>query len=287
MDYVKVLAPAKLNLTLDIVGTQANGYHLMDMIMQSVSLYEEVKLEKSDDITLKLSDASLPVNERNTAYKAAATFFCDTGLLAGVKINIKKAVPVRAGMAGGSADAAAVIVGLNALYGAKLTLQQMCEIGAKIGADVPFCIVGGTAHVSGIGDVIKPISNCPACFFTVVMPSGGVSTPYAFAKYDEIGTDKRPDNTGAIQAINSGNLSALCGSMHNSLQYSSESWHNDIICNILKDSGAMAALMTGSGAAVFGVFETQKQAEKARDNCLKQYADCWVLEPVQRGAHVL
>ncbi len=287
MNSVIVKAPAKLNLTLDILGTDDKGYHLMDMIMQTVSLYEEITLKKSDDITLKFKNSNVPANENNTAYKAAVQFFLKTGLLAGVDISINKAVPIRAGMAGGSADAAGVLVGLNELYGAKLTQKELCDIGAKIGADVPFCIVGGTAHVGGIGDVINNIPHCPACFFTVCMPQTGISTPLAFARYDELGTDKRPDTKKALDAIEQGNLRLLCDNMYNAMQFSSESGHNSIICDTLRKCGALSALMTGSGAAVFGVFDEQNKAQIAKAELEKTYKSCWVLKPEQKGAQII
>ena len=138
MDSLTVLAPAKLNLTLDVTGVAPNGYHTLDMMMQTVNLYERVTLRKSEHLRLRLPGSSVPANEHNTAIKAALAFFHATGLLAGVDITVRKAVPVRAGMAGGSADAAAVLVGLNELYGAKLTLRELCDIGCRWGRMCPF-----------------------------------------------------------------------------------------------------------------------------------------------------
>ncbi len=287
MNKVVVKAPAKLNLTLDILGIDGKGYHLMDMIMQAVSLYEEITLIKSNDINLAFTNSSVPVNEKNTAYKAAVLFFTETGLLSGVDITITKTVPIRAGMAGGSADAAGVLVGLNKLYNSMLCTKQLCELGAKIGADVPFCIVGGTAHVTGIGEIIKKVPNCPDCFFTVCMPQQGVSTPQAFARYDEIGTDKRPNTQNALHALKQNSLAQLCKNMYNAMQFSSESKHNKIICDILLKNNALSALMTGSGAAVFGVFDNEYHAIKAKEELEKTYNNCMVLKPVSHGAYVV
>ena len=154
MRSVTVLAPAKLNLTLDVTGTRPDGYHTLDMIMQAVSLRERVTLRRSRGLSLSLPGSRVPANEHNTAYKAALAFFHGTGLLAGAAITVEKHVPVRAGMAGGSADAAAVLVGLNELYGARLSAAELCALGAQVGADVPFSIVGGTARVTGVGDIL-------------------------------------------------------------------------------------------------------------------------------------
>ena len=181
---VTVLAPAKLNLALDVVGLLPNGYHNLDMTMQAITLYERVVLRRSNTLSLSLPGSPVAANDSNTAIKAAIAFFRYTGLLAGVDITIYKNVPVRAGMAGGSADAAGVLVGLNALYGAKLSMSELCALGAKIGADVPFALMGGTCRVQGVGDILKALPPCPDCWFTVVMPDYGVSTPEAFAAYD-------------------------------------------------------------------------------------------------------
>ena len=152
LNRVTVLAPAKLNLALDVVGTLPNGYHDLDMTMQAITLYEKVVLARSSSLNLSLPGSPVAANDSNTAIKAAIAFFRYTGLLAGVDITIYKNVPVRAGMAGGSADAAAVLVGLNALYGAHLSMSELCALGAKIGADVPFALMGGTCRVQGVGE---------------------------------------------------------------------------------------------------------------------------------------
>lgn len=287
MNRVTVLAPGKLNLTLDVTGFAENGYHTLDMIMQSVSLAERVVVRKSGDLRLRLPGSFVPANESNTAYKAALVFFRETGLLAGADITIRKAVPVRAGMAGGSADAAAVLVGLNELYGARLSRKELCELGMMVGADVPFCIVGGTARVTGVGDILEPLPPCPPCFFTVCMPKGGISTPQAYARYDELGTDVRPDGEAAAAAVRAGDLDALCAQMVNALEHSSGSAANAPIESVLRACGAKAALMTGSGAAVFGVFAERGPAEEARAKLLERYPKAWVVRPVPRGAHVV
>ena len=197
---VTVLAPAKLNLALDVVGLLPNGYHNLDMTMQAITLYERVVLRRSNTLSLSLPGSPVAANDSNTAIKAAIAFFFFFGLLAGVDSSIYKYVPYRAGsmrrragMAGGSADAAGVLVGLNALYGAKLSMSELCALGAKIGADVPFALMGGTCRVQGVGDILKALPPCPDCWFTVVMPDYGVSTPESFAAYDKVGSSTHPD----------------------------------------------------------------------------------------------
>ena len=181
LNCVTVLAPAKLNLALDVVGLLPSGYHDLDMTMQAITLYERVVLRRSPYLNLRLPGSLVAPNNKNTAIKAALAFFDYTGLLAGVDITIYKNTPVRAGMAGGSADAAAVLVGMNELYGAYLSMSELCALGAKIGADVPFALMGGTCRVQGVGDFLKALPPVPECWFTVVMPDYGVSTPEAFA----------------------------------------------------------------------------------------------------------
>ena len=259
MEAVTVLAPAKLNLTLGVTGFAENGYHTLDMLMQAVSLYEKVELRKSAELRLSLPGSRVPADSRNTAVKAALAFFHETGLLAGADITVHKRVPVRAGMAGGSADAAAVLVGLNELYGARLSVRQLCAIGMQVGADVPFSILGGTARVTGVGDILTPMPPCPKCWFTVCMPPQGVSTPRAYSRFDELGTDVKVDGGAAAAALRAGDLDALCVQMANELQYSSESSANAPICAALRAAGAKAALMTGSGAAVYGVFDARRR----------------------------
>ena len=241
MKQVTVLAPAKLNLTLDVTGLLPGGYHALDMIMQTITLHERVVLRKSRDLILRLPGSRVPANEKNTAYKAALAFFHYTGLLAGVEIEIHKATPVRAGMAGGSADAAAVLVGMNELYGAKLSITELCAIGATIGADVPFAILGGTCRVQGIGDILKPLPPCPDCWFVVVMPSVGVSTPEAFARYDEVGSSVHPDSAAAEAAVKEGDLNALCAACGNALEECSGAKETPAIKRLLDDNGALAS----------------------------------------------
>ena len=260
-DRVTVLAPAKLNLALDVVGILPGGYHALDMTMQAISLYERVVIRRSPYLDLTLPGSNVKPGPGNTAIKAALAFFHYTGLLAGADITIYKNVPVRAGMAGGSADAAAVLVGLNELYGARLSMSELCALGAGIGADVPFALMGGTCRVQGLGDLIKALPPMPECWFTVVMPDYGVSTPEAFAAYDKVGSSVHPDCAAQEAAIRAGNLDAVCAAAGNALEECSGAKDNEAIKAALRENGAVTALMTGSGAAVFGVFRTEAEAK--------------------------
>ena len=256
-DRVTVLAPAKLNLALDVVGILPGGYHALDMTMQAISLYERVVIRRSSYLDLTLPGSNVKPGPGNTAIKAALAFFHYTGLLAGADITIYKNVPVRAGMAGGSADAAAVLVGLNELYGARLSMSELCALGAGIGADVPFALMGGTCRVQGLGDLIKALPPMPECWFTVVMPDYGVSTPEAFAAYDKVGSSVHPDCAAQEAAIRAGDLDAVCAAAGNALEECSGAKDNEAIKAALRENGAVTALMTGSGAAVFGIFDDE------------------------------
>ena len=286
-NVVTVLAPAKLNLALDVVGLLPNGYHDLDMTMQAITLHERVVLCRSPYLNLRLPGSPVAPNNKNTAIKAALAFFDYTGLLAGVDITVYKSTPVRAGMAGGSADAAAVLVGMNALYGAKLSMSELCALGAKIGADVPFALMGGTCRVQGVGDFLKALPPCPECWFTVVMPDYGVSTPEAFAAYDRVGSSIHPDCEAQEAAIRAGDLDALCAAAGNALEECSGAKDTNAIKALLKDHGAVTALMTGSGAAVFGVFRDEASAQAAVAAARQRWKQVYLARPDRGGARVI
>ncbi len=287
LQKISVLAPAKLNLSLDVVGTLPGGYHALDMVMQAVSLYEQVTLRRSADLVVRLPGSRVPPGPKNTAYKAALAFFHYTGLLAGVDITIHKTVPVRAGMGGGSADAAAVLVGLNALYGARLSMTELCALGASVGADVPFALMGGTCRVQGLGDLIKALPPCPDCWFTVIMPGYGISTPAAFAAYDQIGSPTHPDCAAQEAAIRAEDLTGLCAAAGNALEVCAGGADTAALKQALLDQGAKAALMTGSGAAVFGIFEAEEPARRAAEALAAAGRQIFTLRPDRGGARIV
>ncbi len=284
---VSVLAPAKLNLALDVVGTAPGGYHSLDMIMQTITLYERVMVRPSEGLEVRMPGSRVPVNDSNTAVRAALAFFNYTGLLSGVDITVYKSIPVRAGMAGGSADAAGVLVAMNTLYGAHLSMSELCALGATLGADVPFALMGGTCRVQGVGDFIKALPPCPACWFTIVMPAYGVSTPAAFAAYDKVGSSIHPNCSALESAIRAGSLEGLCAAAGNALEECSGAADTAAIREHLLEHGALTAMMTGSGAAVFGVFAEEAAARQAAEELKKSYSQVYVERPDRAGARVL
>ena len=201
-------------------------------------------------------------------------------------MTIYKRVPVRAGMAGGSADAAGVLVGLNELYGAHLSMSELCAIGAGIGADVPFALLGGTCRVRGVGDLMKALPPCPDCRFVVAMPSVGVSTPEAFARYDTMGSPVHPDCEAQEQAIRDCNLAGVCAAGGNALEHCSGAVETPAICKTLREHGAVMAQMTGSGAAVFGIFDDENAARSAVAALKNGYKQVYLCKPTHGGPRV-
>lgn len=288
MNKVKVIAPAKINLSLDITGVDRRGYHLLDMIMQSVSVFEKVDITKRAwGITLSSNARFIPTDEKNVAFKAALKFFEYTGISGGADIYIKKRVPIKAGMGGGSADAAAVLKGLDRLYETRLPEDKLREIGAKAGSDVPFMIIGGTRRVGGVGDIITPCPAMPDCHLVICMPHRGVSTPAAFAKFDELGEKTFVDTEGLIEAMKAGDIQKTARLMANDLEKVAGLPQIDRLKNLLKENGALGALMTGSGAAVFGVFDDEAKARAARRRAKQNARSVFTAKPVPYGAKVV
>ena len=287
MDKVTVIAPAKINLSLDILGVDERGYHLLDMIMQTVSLFERVTVSKKEkDITLSSNARYIPTDSKNVAVKAAMLFFEYTGIQGGVHIHIKKTVPIKAGMAGGSADAAGVIVGLDKIYETNLTRQQMCEIGAKAGSDVPFMIMGGTKRVQGVGEIIKPCPPMPGCHLVICMPDKGVSTPAAFANYDTLGEKTLVETDKLVAAMEENDIYGVAKYMANDLEKAAASEYTQPIKEELIQQGAIGSVMTGSGAAVFGVFDDEDKAKAAVEYFRGRVRSVFIAKPVGFGATI-
>ena len=287
MDKVTVIAPAKINLSLDILGVDERGYHLLDMIMQTVSLFERVTVSKKEkDITLSSNARYIPTDSKNVAVKAAMLFFEYTGIQGGAHIHIKKTVPIKAGMAGGSADAAGVIVGLDKIYETNLTRRQMCEIGAKAGSDVPFMIMGGTKRVQGVGEIIKPCPPMPKCHLVICMPDKGVSTPAAFANYDTLGEKTLVETDKLVAAMEENDIYGVAEYMANDLEKAAASEYTQPIKEELIQQGAIGSVMTGSGAAVFGVFDDEDKAKAAVEYFRSRVRSVFIAKPVGFGATI-
>ena len=263
---MRVEARAKINWTLDITGQREDGYHLLDMLMQPITLSDTVTLEPSDALTLTVAGNPLiPADERNLAYRAAAALKEATGYSGGAAIHVEKRIPAGAGMGGGSADAAAVLAGLNRLWSLGLTQAELERIGLSLGADVPFCLRGGLTRTTGIGEEMRAIPCGRDYELLVVLPSSGLSTREVFQAYHEQGKVKRPDTDAAERALAAGRLPQLIRCLGNVLQPVSEAMEPDIreaVACLLRN-GAAAASMTGSGVAVFGVYDDPRRRDLA------------------------
>lgn len=282
----EVKAYAKINLLLDIVATRKDGYHDLFMIMQSVGIYDTVTVskQKGRKITLSCNLDSIPVDEKNIAYKAAVAFFDACKIKnTGIHIDIVKRIPHAAGLAGGSADGAAVIKALNEIYKTNLSDKELCKIGVKVGADVPFCITGGTLLSQGIGEVLTSVKPLRRCFIVLAKPDFGVNTGYAYNQFDNEGKVHTPDKLGMLCAIQSRDLAQICSKMENVFEQFIEVPNRIDMKQIMRNNNALGTCMSGSGPTVFGIFENKNDAEKAAEE-LKVYAkDICVCAPVNKG----
>lgn len=283
---IKVKAFAKINLSLDITGKRADGYHLLKMIMQSVSLHDIITLTNTlhnNEITISCSDSNIPCDKRNITYKAAENFFHYTEINnPGIAINIEKHIPSEAGLAGGSTDGAAVIAALNSLFDTGLSEEQMCCIGLKTGADIPFCLTGGTMLVEGIGDNLKRLSDLKSCFILLAKPSWGISTKEAYCKFDSKAEYTHPDVYGMADAIKAGDNSKMSTFISNIFEQTDNFEPVNRLKETMNSCGALGCAMTGSGSAVFGIFDVESLCHE----CSKKIgSEIWntVCTPVNRG----
>lgn len=298
MENIKIKAYAKINLSLDVTGRRDNGYHDVRMVMQSINLYDELtiyripwnEIKGGDDastkncrITIVSDTTTVPLNEDNLIYKAAKLIMDECGIKDGVRIVLKKNIPVAAGMAGGSTDAAAVFKGMNSLFELGLNQESLCDMGVKIGADVPYCIMGGTALSEGIGEILTPMRAMPGCIILIVKPDISVSTGYVYTAFDSLKEKIHPNVDAMISAIDQGDIREVSNLLGNSLEGVTVEEYPIIreIKQIMLGNGALGALMSGSGPTVFGLFDDKTQAEETA-KILRQLSgvkDIFVTEP--------
>ena len=273
MQSLIIKAKAKINWTLDILGVNDDGYHLLDMLMQTVSLFDKVEIIKQKEFMLKTDKRYIPCDERNTAYKAAQYFFDAIGKEKECLIKISKKIPSGAGLGGGSADAAAVLNGLNQLYGYPLSNEELSKIALKIGADVPFMLKGGFCRASGIGEQMQKLKAKKYVLLLAMDFSAPVSTKNSYKLYDELGIEVHPDNDGFIDALNNRDYTKMnvCGGNSLIAPSSQIAVRVPELIQKMYSCGASFASMTGSGSTVFGVFKTVDQALMAKQN----FADVW------------
>lgn len=267
MDKLELKALAKINLGLDVLGRRENGYHDVKMVMQTIHLYDEVILEKTKEpgIHLETNLSYLPVDENNIAYKAAKMLQEEFEIQEGIRIQLKKYIPVAAGMAGGSTNAAAVLFGMNRMYHLGLTEQQLKDRGVKLGADVPYCIMRGTVLAEGIGEILTPLPPMPRCYVLIAKPGISVSTKTVYEKFDALQDVDHPDIDRLMLGLEQGDLEKVASSMGNVLEGVTIGLYPVIekIKQVMKQEGALNAMMSGSGPTVFGIFEERKTAKRA------------------------
>ena len=286
MDEITIQAPAKLNLTLDVLGRREDGYHDLKMVMQSITLADQLTLRpgRAPGIQVSSSFHFLPTGEKNLAGKAAVCFYQALGRPArDLDVSITKHVPVCAGMAGGSSDAAAVLRALNRLEGDPFSPEELAHVGEAVGSDVPYCVLGCTALAQGRGEVLTPLSPLPHCWMVACKPDFPVSTPELFARIDSCRIRRRPDADGLMAALEQGDLMEVARRMYNVFE--------DVlperqlarvadIKNTLIQQGALGANMSGTGPTAFGLFSSQSQAQAAYDVLKQRYQEVFLAETV-------
>lgn len=259
-------AYAKINLGLDVLRRREDGYHEVKMIMQTVSLYDILTFTKTEEgITVVTDKEELPGDESNLVYKAAKLLADTYGIKEGIRIELCKRIPMAAGMAGGSTDAAAVFRGMNEMFGLDMSEGEMCALAVKIGADVPYCIQGGTALAEGIGEALTKLPDAPDCFLLIAKPDIDVSTRYVYENLHANGLRRHPDIDGMRDAVEAGDLDGIVRRMENVLETVTIKKYPVIqeIKDFMKENGAVNALMSGSGPTVFGIYETEEAAGEA------------------------
>lgn len=262
---LKLLARAKINLTLDVLGKRPDGYHEVEMVMQSVALADEVQLEKAaQGISLAVEGAPLAADESNLAWRAAALFLRRFSPAGGAAIRLKKKIPMAAGLAGGSADAAAVLRGMNELFAQGLDEAELAPLAAELGSDVPFCLAGGTQLATGRGEVLRRLADVPHFFVVLAKPPVDVSTAWVYGRYDGQQEVRHPETKKMLSAIEAGNRSLICKELCNVLESVTIKEHMEIrsLKERMMQEGALAAMMSGSGPTVFALMKSEEEARR-------------------------
>lgn len=269
MNQMRLKALAKINLGLDVLRRKEDGYHEVKMIMQTISLHDQIHMRKieEDEIRIRTNLYYLPNNENNLAYKAAKMLKDEFHIPGGVFINLKKEIPVAAGMAGGSSDAAAVLFGMNKMYGLKLSMQELMDRGVKLGADVPYCIMRGTALAEGIGEKLTKLPAMPKCHILIAKPPINVSTKFVYENLhaNDMKPEDHPPVDAQVEALKEGDLEKLVANMGNVLERVTVPEYPVIneIKQLMLDAGALGSMMSGSGPTVFGIFTSYTKAKEA------------------------
>lgn len=286
-----VKAPAKINLTLDIIGKRPDGYHDVAMVMQTVSLYDTVTVESSDDgDEIKVSCPAypdVPCDDSNIVCKAARAFFAHTGIEPqALTIEIDKQIPTQAGLAGGSSDGAAVVLALNKLFSAHLSMDEMAEICSRFGSDVPFCLLGGTMLATGTGTTLKKLHNLPKCHIVICKPDISVSTAQAYAACDSRPPKGFVYTDELIKRLYSRDIRGLSNCLYNEFEQVMELPVIKEIKKTMIRSKALGASMSGSGSAVYAIFLDEKKALRCAETLREEYKKVFVTQPIKNGCSI-
>lgn len=273
MNKIELKALGKINLGLDVLGRRENGYHDVRMVMQTLYLYDQITITKKETpgIDLKTNLFYLPVDENNLAYRAAKLLMDEFDVKEGVSIYLDKHIPVAAGMAGGSSNAAAVLFGINRMFDLGLSQQELMDRGVTLGADVPYCIMRGTVLAEGIGEILTPLPALPKCYVLIAKPPISVSTKLVYEKLDSHKIEDHPDIDGILEGLKEQDIKKIAFCMGNVLEKVTVEEYPVIedIKNVMKEEGALNAMMSGSGPTVFGIFDNKHLARKAADKIRK------------------
>ena len=272
MDKIELKAYGKINIGLDVIRKREDGYHDLDMIMQTVGVYDDVIISREDgtqtyEIEVSTDADILPNDKGNLDFMAAKVLMEAYDIKSKVKIHINKRIPIAGGMAGGSADCAAVLRGVNQLFQLGLTDEQLQEYGVKLGADVPYCIVGGTKRAQGIGEILTDLPTPPKCYVIIAKPDAFVSTKFVYSHIRPAQIENHPDIDGIIESIKAGDLYGMCEKIANVMEDVTIPEYPIIqkVKDILKSNGAVNALMSGSGPTVFGIYDDEEKAKQSMD----------------------
>lgn len=286
MKELTIPAYAKINLTLDVLGKRPDGYHDLSMVMQSVSLADQVIIRETGEegFTLKTDLDFLPGAEKNIAGVAARAFARHTGAdLSGLEIELQKHIPVCAGTAGGSSDGAAVLRGLNRWFSCGLSLRHLAEIGEEVGSDVPYCVLGCTALAEGRGEKLTCLPALPDCHIVLCKPGFSVSTPELFRRIDELKLRFHPDTAGVLAALEEGDLAGVSRRMFNVFEEALPAQRRAVVEEIkstLLSRGALGACMSGTGPTVFGIFDNAESARSVADELKQSYVETFLTKNV-------
>ncbi|MGL4570283.1 MAG: 4-(cytidine 5'-diphospho)-2-C-methyl-D-erythritol kinase [Clostridium sp.] len=280
---MKIKAYAKINIALDVIGKREDGYHLLRMIMQGIDLYDEITIEKIEKgITISCNKPYVPKDERNLAYKAAKLFMDKFNIKSGISIDINKNIPVSAGLAGGSTDCAAVLKLMNKMFNKNLSDKELMGLGVKLGADVPYCINGGTALCEGVGEVITQLKPFKDKILVLVKPPFGVSTKGVYQEFDLSKVVFHPNVEGLMKNMANDNIGYVSKNMKNLLENVTLLKYKEIIGikQAMMECGALGSMMSGSGPTVFAFFEDMVKAQKCYETMKKKYKDVFITRTV-------